>query len=228
MAENTNREWKQELSAANGSMLPASEASPAGMKERPGPTGSPQDLERDDANTDRLTTEAASSAVTERGGDIPHTPEAPRPGAAPAWQALDAHERDFQQIEVGWAVFSADGEQLGQVSELGSHWFAVPYGTSDERIMYVPVNFIETIANRRVVLSQPAGLLIDMKLNQPPDQSPEDRQRMSGTDHQPWRGVPGGQSSVPEPLDSPAQAESPASAERADGDRRGVRTGGQV
>jgi hypothetical protein len=209
MAETSRREWKQDISAASDSGAPASDENSAAIKQRSGPTGSPTDVDRDDANTDALTTQVAASGVAESGDNILNSSTASKPGAAPAWEALDSHQREFAQIEVGWAVFSADGEQLGQVKEVGANWFAVPYGTNDELTMYVPITFIETTANLRVILNQPAGLLIDMKLNQPPGHS-EGFQRTGGTEHSPWRGELAGEP-VPEPVDSPAQEVSPAS-----------------
>ena len=221
MAETSQREWKQDISAASDSGAPASDENSAAIKQRPGTTGSPTDVDRDDANTDALTTQAAASGVAERGGNIPNSSPASKPGAAPAWEALDAHQREFAQIEVGWAVFSSDGEQLGPVKEVGANWFAVPYGTNDALTMYVPITFIETTGNLRVILNHPAGLLIDMKLNQPPGLHSEGFQRTGGTEHSPWRGELGGEP-VPEPVDSPAPEVSPASSleRRAEGGGR--------
>ena len=202
MAETSQREWKQDISAANDSGAPASGENP--------PTGSPTDVDRNEATTDALTIQATASGVAERGDNIPNSSTASKPGAAPAWEALDAHQREFAQIEVGWAVVSADGEQLGQVNEVGATWFAVPYGTNDELTMYVPITFIETTGNLRVILNHPAGLLIDMKLNQPPGLHSEGFQRTGGIEHSPWRGELAGEP-VPEPVDSPAQEVSPTS-----------------
>src|SRR5947209_6800580 len=105
-----DRGWKQEVSAANASGVPADQDSPATAKERPGPTGSPRDAERDDANTDALTAAAAASGAARQGADLPNSTSNPKPGAAPAYEVANARARDFSQIEAGWSVFSADGE----------------------------------------------------------------------------------------------------------------------
>ncbi len=157
-----------------------------------------------DTNTDALTAAAASSGAAEHGGVASGAPAQPNPGGAPAYQAADVRERDFGQVQPGWSVFSSDGEELGKVSASGPSWFAVPYGAGEERTMYIPVTYLETIGNQRVVLNQPAGLLIDMKLNEPPADFPGEYERTGGTDHQTWRGDPGDRS-MPEPIDMPAQ-----------------------
>jgi hypothetical protein len=126
-----------------------------------------------------------------------------RMGAAPAWDAIAARQRDFEQIQTGWSVFSSDGEQLGQVSQIGAGWFAVPYGERDELTMYLPIEYVETAINQRVVVNQPAGLLFDMKLFQPPEVLPAERIELSGVPHDPRRGEPGHAVSATEPLDSP-------------------------
>ncbi len=166
--------------------------------------------ERDDANTDALTAAAAAIGAAQHGGDVSDVSDVSndaarsKQGAAPAYEGADVRERDFSQVQVGWSVFSSDGEELGKVSTLGPNWFAVPYGTTDEYTMYIPVTYLETIGNQRVVLSQPAGLLIDMKLNQPPADFPGEYERTGGIDHQPWRGEVG-ERSMAEPADRPAQ-----------------------
>src|SRR5205814_7211769 len=97
-------------------------------------------------------------------------------------------------------------------SRIGPNWFAVPYGAADELTMYLPIDYIETVTNKRVVLSQPAGLLIDMKLDRSPAEFPDERVEMSGIPHDPRRGEPGQPTPVPEPIDTPAQQESPPAA----------------
>ncbi|MHB8575625.1 MAG: hypothetical protein ACYDCQ_09865 [Dehalococcoidia bacterium] len=137
----------------------------------------------------------------------PVTPPSPvkaEPGAAPAWSAEDVRERDFQQVQPGWTVYSSDGEQLGDIARLGPTWMAVPYGTTDEHTMYLPMNYIESIANKRVVLNQPAALLIDMKLHEPPGDFAQAREAVGGVQHDPRR-AEAGSSAIAEPNDLPAQ-----------------------
>lgn len=154
------------------------------------------------------------------GGDVPNTVTNPRSGAAPAWAALDARERDFASLQVGWSVFSADGEQIGEVSEVGLSWLVIPYGQGSERKMYVPEEYIESTTNHRVILNQPYGLLIDMKLDAPPTDFPDERVRVSGVEHDPRRGEPGSGMAVPEPPDILAQASTPAGADTGQGAQR--------
>ncbi len=139
-----------------------------------------------------------------------------KPGAAPAYQGAEVRARDLSQVEIGWSVFSADGEELGKVAQIGPAGIAVPYGEQNERMMYIPVNYFEAIANRRVVLSQPAGLLIDMKLNEPPAEFPAQRERVGGVDHQPWRAEPGDLQPIAEPAAMPAQQELPSTDRQTD------------
>lgn len=178
--------------------------------------GTPQNVERDAGNTDLLTAAARSAGAAAQGGDLPNTVANPRQGAAPAWTAGDVRGADFARIQSGWSVVSADGEQIGEVTEIGPDWLAVPYGVDRERTMYLPLQYIETVANRRVILNQPAGLLIDMKLDAPPQRFPEEHQRLSGTEMEALRGEPGSPPIV-EAADVPAQAEAPPSAGRSTG-----------
>lgn len=53
--------------------------------------------------------------------------------------------------------------------------------------MFVPCEYVESVAGHRVVLNQPYGLLIDMKLNEPPAEFPGEHQRVSGVPHEPLR-----------------------------------------
>jgi hypothetical protein len=172
--------------------------------------GSTADTARERADTDTLTEGAAASGVAARGGDIPNTTENPRPGAAPAGMAEDVRLRDFARIEPGWSVVASDGEQLSAVVEKGPNWFSLHYGTSDERTMYLPIEYVETVANRRVVLSQPAPLVIDMKLDAPPPENPGlEHRRMSGVEHDPRRGEFEGSLVIPNPVDQPVQSPMP-------------------
>lgn len=178
--------------------------------------GTPPDPERAGGNTDLLTAAARSAGATVHGGDLPNTVSNPRQGAAAAWTVDDARAVDFRKIADGWSVISADGEQLGEVTQVGPDWLAVPYGAERERTMYVPVRYVETVSNRRVILNQPAGLLIDMKLDAPPEQFAGEHSRLSGTEMEPLRGEPGAPPVV-ESVEMPAQAEAPPSAGAAGG-----------
>lgn len=151
------------------------------------PPGNPA---RDTADTDTATANAAASMAATKGADLPNTATHPKPGAAPAWQAEDAQARDFSKIAPGWSVFSADGEELGKVERLGANFMAVPYGRTLERTMYIPQEYIESVAGARVILNQPAGRLIDMKLDAPPADFPEEHARVSGVEHAPLRPEP--------------------------------------
>ncbi|HLZ71680.1 MAG TPA: hypothetical protein VKV26_17395 [Dehalococcoidia bacterium] len=110
-----------------------------------------------------------------------------RPGAEPAWTVEDARRVDFARIEPGWSVASADGEELGPVQGKGRDYLVVPYGREQERRLFVPREYIETIGERRVILNQPAQLLMDMKLDAPPAGFPEEHERVSGMPHEPLR-----------------------------------------
>jgi len=110
-----------------------------------------------------------------------------RAGAEPAWTVEDARRVDFARIEAGWSVLSADGEELGTVRSKGRNYLVVPYGEERERTMFVPREYVESVASQRVILNQPYGLLIDMKLNEPPAGFPEEHERVSGVPHEPLR-----------------------------------------
>jgi hypothetical protein len=85
----------------------------------------------DDAE-DRVT------AAADHAANLPNTTSNPPQGAAPAWAAEDARRRDFDLLQPGWNVISADGEQMGAVVEKGEAWFSLHYGTNDERTMFIP------------------------------------------------------------------------------------------
>jgi hypothetical protein len=114
----------------------------------------------------------------------------PLPGAAPLEQAELARTLDFQRIKPGWNVFSSDGEQIGQVTEIGDVWFAVRHGSETPRTLYIPEDWIESVANNRVVLNQPSGPLLDMKLDSPAAAEVIAHQRRSGHGHEPQPGEP--------------------------------------
>ncbi len=132
-----------------------------------------------EGNVQRATEQAAHSE--------PATKIGARPGAEPAWTVEDARRVDFARIEPGWSVISADGEELGTVRGKGRNYLVVPYGKALERTMFVPREYVESVAAQRVILNQPYGLLIDMKLDQPPADFPEEHERVSGVPHEPLR-----------------------------------------
>lgn len=143
------------------------------------------------ADTDSLTADAAASAMAARGPSMPDTGVNPKQGARPADSAAAQREQDFERVQTGWTVFSSDGEQLGGVREVGDGWFSLGYGREQEHPMYVPVGYIETVANSRVVLNQPAGLLMDMKLDSPPLAEETAREGLGGRRDAPRAGEPG-------------------------------------
>lgn len=132
-----------------------------------------------EGNVQRATERAASAEPAAKIGA--------QPGAEPAWTVEDARRVDFARIERGWTVISADGEELGSVRGKGRNYLVVPYGEEYERTMFVPREYVESVASQRVILNQPYGLLIDMKLNEPPADFAEERQRVSGVPHEPLR-----------------------------------------
>jgi hypothetical protein len=172
--------------------------------------GRPDNVERNSGDTDALTAGARASGAPSASGQLPNTTTNPRQGAAPAWFAEDVRLRDFELLQPGWSVISADGEQMGPVLEKRGRWFSLRYGTGDERTMYIPLEYIETATNNRVILNQPAGLLIDMKLSEPPEEfEGVPHREVSGTDHDPRRAEIGGKIVIPEPVDQPAQSPLP-------------------
>lgn len=132
-----------------------------------------------EGNVQRATERAANSEPASKLGA--------RPGAEPAWTVDDARRVDFARIEPGWTVTSADGEDLGAVRGKGRNYLVVPYGEEHERTMFVPREYVESVAAQRVILNQPYGLLIDMKLDEPPAGFPEEHQQLSGVPHEPLR-----------------------------------------
>ncbi len=130
-------------------------------------------------NVQRATERATASEPRAKNGA--------RPGAEPAWTVADARRVDFARIEPGWPVLSADGEELGTVRGKGRNYLVVPYGQEHERTMFVPVEYIETVGGHRVILNQPSGLLLDMKLDAPPAGFPEEHERVGGVPHEPLR-----------------------------------------
>jgi hypothetical protein len=207
-ADNTASELTTETQVEGGARTGNPDAGPV--------TGSPSDIERDAGNTDVHTAAARSAGAAAQGGAVPNTTTNPKQGAEPAYTVDDVRAADFAKIEAGWSVLASDGEQLGDVSEKGPAWLAVPYGAERERTMYIPMHYVETAVNRRVILNQPAGLLIDMKLDAPPAEFPSDYERVSGTEHEPLRGEPAAPAVIETP-DMPAQAEGPPSAGRSTG-----------
>jgi len=166
----------------------------------------PGDPARTSGDTDADTVSVAAAGAAAKGGDLPNTTTKPKQGAASAWSALDVRASDFDKVQPGFAVFSSDGEELGKVTELGPNWFALLYGRTLERTMYVPITYLETVTNTRVVLNQPAGLLIDMKLNEPPPEGEADgRERLAGIEHEPRRAQPGDATAIAESPEYPAQ-----------------------
>jgi|GEM_PF-1805779 len=125
----------------------------------------------------------------------------PLPGAAPLEQAELARTLDFQRIKPGWNVFSSDGEPIGQVTEIGDAWFALRHGSEHPRMIYIPEAWLESVANNRVVLNQPSGPLLDMKLDSPAAAEVAARQRRSGHGHEPQPGEPGYELAVEEVLE---------------------------
>lgn len=143
------------------------------------------------ADTNSITAEAAGSAAAAQGANLPESGVRPKAGAAPVADIDYVRERDFEKIQLGWGVFSSDGDQLGTVDEIGNMWLLLHYGEEREHPMYVPEEYIETVAGTRVVLNQPGGLLKDMKLDAPPLAVATAQERRGGRDHDPRPGEPG-------------------------------------
>lgn len=101
---------------------------------------------------------------------INREPDMPKagPGARPAADAPLARAIDLATIEPGWEVYSADGQLLGSVGAVGPNYFLIRGASTYGRDMFIPQQFIETTTNRRVVLSKPKALLLDMKLDEQP------------------------------------------------------------
>ena len=90
------------------------------------------------------------------------------PGALPAGDASAARSRDLERIQPGWLAYGSDGELIGPVGQVAGDHFVIRGASHMGADMYIPVGYIETIANQRVVLSRPKRLLLDMKLDVPP------------------------------------------------------------
>ncbi|MGI8970165.1 MAG: DUF2171 domain-containing protein [Dehalococcoidia bacterium] len=90
------------------------------------------------------------------------------PGALPPADAFAVRAADLRQIQAGWQVYASDGELLGAVAAVAADHFTVASAASSRGDMFIPEQYIETIANRRVVLSKPKRVLMDMKLDEAP------------------------------------------------------------
>jgi hypothetical protein len=155
------------------------------------------------ADTNSLTADAAARGMAERGPSMPESTVNPKLGAAPFVEAAVERASDFAKLQQGWAVFSSDGEQLGTIAEIGDGWFSLHWGAENERTMYIPEEYIETSTGTRVVLNQPAGLLMDMGLGSPEAAIMAARERRGGRDHSPLPGEPGWAVAVDEAKGTP-------------------------
>lgn len=119
-------------------------------------------------STDAATEAAIQQGIATSGAAALPSNDKSVPGALPADQAGDARSNDLARIQPGWQAYGSDGELIGPVGAVMATHFVILGASSAGADMYIPVDYIETIANQRVILNRPKPLLLDMKLDVTP------------------------------------------------------------
>jgi len=75
---------------------------------------------------------------------------------------------DISQIQPGWDVYGSDGNEIGDVEEVGPDYIVVEKGFLFPKTLYIPVSAISSVSEDRVELSVPKDAAGDQGWDAPP------------------------------------------------------------
>lgn len=77
-------------------------------------------------------------------------------------------QADIRQIQEGWDVYGSDGQEIGDVSEIGPNYFVVKKGWLFTSDVYVPSSAVRQIGNERIELNVTKDEITQGGWDQPP------------------------------------------------------------
>jgi uncharacterized protein (TIGR02271 family) len=76
---------------------------------------------------------------------------------------------DLSQIQQGWDVYGSDGQEIGDVAEVGPNYIVVEKGFLLPKDLYIPVSAIRSVSSDRVELSVPKDAVEDQNWDAAPE-----------------------------------------------------------
>ena len=77
-------------------------------------------------------------------------------------------QADIGQIQEGWDVYGSDGQEIGDVNEIGPNYFVVQKGWLFTKDVYVPHSAVRRIGNERIELNITKDEVTQAGWDQPP------------------------------------------------------------